>query len=51
MLTSRVAKTLANGLAADPLFRDLLAALHLHLKRQVDLERVVEIGGLPFSEF
>jgi len=39
---SRVAKTLANGLAADPLFCDLLANLHPHLEHEVDLERVVE---------
>ncbi len=31
MSLSRVAETLANGLAADPLFCDLLANLHLHL--------------------
>jgi AcrR family transcriptional regulator len=40
---SRVAETLANGLAADPLFCDLLANLHLHLEHEVDLDRVVEI--------
>jgi hypothetical protein len=40
---SRVAETLANGLAADPLFCDLLANLQLHLEHEVDLERVVEI--------
>jgi AcrR family transcriptional regulator len=43
MSPSRVADTLANGLAADPLFCDLLANLHLHLEHEVDLERVVEI--------
>lgn len=43
MSPSRVAETLANGLAADPLFCDLLANLHLHLEHEVDLERVVEI--------
>ena len=48
---SRTVETLANGLAADPLFRDLLADLLLHLEREVDLERVVEIGGLRFSGF
>jgi hypothetical protein len=48
---SRTAKTLANGLAADPLFGDLLANLHLHLKHKVDLERVVEIRDLRFSGF
>ena len=50
-MSPRVAKTLANGLAADPLFCDVLANLHLHRKREVDLERVVEIGGLRFSGF
>jgi hypothetical protein len=43
MSPSRVADTLANGLAADPLFCDLLANLHLHLEHEVDLDRVVEI--------
>ena len=33
---------LANGLAADPLFCDLLANLHLHLEHEVELERVLE---------
>ena len=43
MSPSRVAGTLADGLAADPLFCDLLANLHLHLEHEVDLDRVVEI--------
>ncbi len=43
MSPSRVAETLANGLAADPLFCDLLANLHLHLEHEVDAERVVEV--------
>lgn len=43
MSPSRLAETLANGLAADPLFCDLLANLHLHLEHKVDLDRVVEI--------
>jgi AcrR family transcriptional regulator len=43
MSPSRVAETLANGLAADPLFCDLLANLHLHLEHEVDVERVVEV--------
>lgn len=43
MSPSRVAATLANGLAADPLFCDLLANLHLHLEHEVDVERVVEV--------
>jgi hypothetical protein len=44
MSPSRVSETLASGLAADPLFCDLLANLHLHLEHEVDLDRVVEIG-------
>jgi AcrR family transcriptional regulator len=43
MSRERVAETLANGLAADPLFCDLLANLHLHLEHEVDVERVVDI--------
>ena len=43
---SRAAKTLANGLAADLFVCGVLANRHLHLKRKVDLERVVEIGDL-----
>ena len=35
---------MANGLAADPRFCDLLANVHLHLEQEVDLDRVVEIG-------
>jgi AcrR family transcriptional regulator len=40
---TRVAETLANGLAADPLFCDLLSNLHLHLEHEVEIGRVVEI--------
>jgi AcrR family transcriptional regulator len=40
---AQVAETLGNGLAADPLFCDLLASLHLHLEHEVDVDRVVEI--------
>jgi len=43
MSPSQVAETLANGLAADPLFCDLLANLHLHLEHEVHIDRVVEI--------
>lgn len=39
----QVAETLANGLAADPLFCDLLANLHLHLEHEVEIEKVVDI--------
>lgn len=30
---------MANGLAAEPLFCDLLANRHLHLEHEVDAER------------
>ncbi|CAM4144277.1 transcriptional repressor BetI [Mycobacterium basiliense] len=43
MTQSRVAGVLADGLAADPLFCDLLANLHLHLEHEVDVDRVVEV--------
>jgi hypothetical protein len=42
----QAAKTLANGLAVDLLFCDVLASLHLHLQHKVDLEGVVEIRDL-----
>jgi AcrR family transcriptional regulator len=41
MSPRRVADALANGLAADPLFCDLLANLHLHLEHEVALEQVL----------
>jgi hypothetical protein len=47
----RVAKTLAYDLAADPILCDVFANLHLHRKREMDLERAVEIMELRFSEF
>ena len=40
---SRLAKELADGLAADPLFCDLLANLHLHLEHEVEIDRVLEV--------
>ncbi len=43
MSPSQVAEILANGLAADPLFCDLLANFHLHLEHEVHIDRVVEI--------
>lgn len=43
MSPTTVAEALANGLAADPLFCDLIANLHLHLEHEVDVERVVEV--------
>src|SRR5277367_4009393 len=43
MSPTRVAETLADGLAADPLFCDLLANLHLHLEHEVDVDRGLEV--------
>jgi AcrR family transcriptional regulator len=43
MSPSRVAQELVDGLAADPLFCDLLANLHLHLEHEVDIDRVLEV--------
>ncbi|GAB3031290.1 TetR family transcriptional regulator [Mycobacterium bourgelatii] len=43
MSQRRVAAALADGLAADPLFCDLLANLHLHLEHEVDVDRVLEV--------
>src|SRR5246127_3653313 len=40
---SRIAVTLAEALAEDPLFCDLLANLHLHLEHEVDADRVIEV--------
>ncbi len=42
MSPAQVAATLADGLAADPLFCDLLSNLHLHLEHEVDADRVIE---------
>ena len=41
MSPARVADALANGLAADPLFCDLLANLHIHLEHEVELDQVL----------
>jgi len=43
MSPERVAATLTTGLAADPLFCDMLANLHLHLEHEVDAGRVIEV--------
>jgi alpha-D-ribose 1-methylphosphonate 5-triphosphate diphosphatase PhnM len=51
MSPSQVTETLAKGLAADPVFGDLLANHYLHLRYEVDLKRVVEIRNLRFSVF
>jgi len=42
MPADRVAETLANGLADDPLFCDLLAYLPLRLEHETNVEQVVE---------
>ena len=42
MSPARVADALASGLAADPLFCDLLANLHVHLEHEVELEQVLD---------
>ena len=46
MSPARVAEALAQGLADDPLFCDLLANLHLHLEHEVELERVLEFKAV-----
>ena len=51
MSTSREAETLANGATADAFFCDVLAKVHPHREHKKVPERVVEIGGLCFSEF
>jgi AcrR family transcriptional regulator len=43
MSSARVAAALADGLAADPLFCDLLANLRLHLENEVEIDRVLEV--------
>jgi len=42
MSPRQVAETLADGLAADPLFCDLLANVPLHLEHAVNIDRLVE---------
>ena len=51
MSPSLIPETLANGLVTDSLFCDVLANLRSHVEHEVDLERVVEIRDLAFSEF
>lgn len=43
MTPDRVVETLVSGLAADPLFCDLLSNLHLHLEHEVDVAQVIEV--------
>ncbi len=45
MSTERMAETVANGLAADPLFCDLPANLHLHLEEEVKSSGSSRSGG------
>lgn len=49
MSPGRVAEALAQGLADDPLFCDLLANLHLHLEHEVELDRVLEFKEISNS--
>jgi len=51
MSPPRAAKTLAHGLAADPFFCDALASLHPQPGHEADLEGIVEIRDLRFSDF
>lgn len=44
-----VAEAMANALAADPLFCDLLANVPLHLEHDVDVEHVAEFKGVSRS--
>ncbi len=50
MSTSSKAETLANRATADASFCDVLAKVHPHREHKKVPERVVEIGGLCFSE-
>jgi hypothetical protein len=50
MSPSLISGTVANGLVGDSLFCDVVANLHSHLAHEVDLERVVEMRDLAFSE-
>jgi AcrR family transcriptional regulator len=47
----QVAETLAAGLAADPLFCDLLANVPLHLEHEVSIDRVVEFKRVSMDAF
>ena len=49
MSLTRVPRTSAKHLAVDPLSCEVLANLHPYLKH--DLEKLVEMGRLRFSEF
>lgn len=47
----RVAEILAETLAADPLFCDLLANIALHLEHEVGIDRVVEFKQVSTAAF
>jgi AcrR family transcriptional regulator len=47
----QLAETLAAGLAADPLFCDLLANVSLHLEHEVAIDRVVEFKRISMAAF
>lgn len=49
MSPDRVVGALVSGLAADPLFCDLLSNLHLHLEHEVDAERVIEVRQVSMA--
>lgn len=49
MTPDRVVEILVSGLAADPLFCDLLSNLHLHLEHAVDAERVIEVRRVSMA--
>jgi AcrR family transcriptional regulator len=51
MTPGQVARTLAAGLAADPLFCDLLANVPLHLEHEVTIDRVVEFKRVSMTAF
>lgn len=49
MTPEHVVEVLVSGLAADPLFCDLLSNLHLHLEHEVDAERVIEVRRVSMA--
>ncbi|HUO41054.1 MAG TPA: TetR family transcriptional regulator [Mycobacterium sp.] len=51
MSPGRAAETLADGLAADPLFCDLLANVPLHLEHEVSIDRVVDFKRISLAAF
>jgi AcrR family transcriptional regulator len=51
MSPGRVAESLADGLAADPLFCDLLANVPLDLEHEVSIDRVVDFKRISLTAF